>query len=95
MLDVKYIYRSEIKPDNPNEELIENVIFGETFIQPKKTYEYIYKGKLPIEWKIDKKYPVILTKDLEKLMIDELSKSKTISDGRDMAFDITSSSSKN
>ena len=54
-----------VKPDNPNEELIENVIFGETFIQPKKTYEYIYKGKLPIEWKIDKKYPVILTKDLE------------------------------
>ena len=38
-------------------------IMGETFIKPKKTYEYSFDGTLATEWKVDPKYPVVLTPD--------------------------------
>ena len=53
-----------IEPENPNSNFIEENIVGESFIKPKKEYEYYYNGKEnSIEWKIDKKYPIILNKN--------------------------------
>lgn len=58
-----------IKPENPNTEQIEETIIGETFIRPKKEYEYYFNGNAILDWEIDKKYPVIIE-------IDELESNK-------------------
>lgn len=39
---------------NPNPESIEQTIKGETFIKPKKVYEYSFIGTSKGEWKVDK-----------------------------------------
>lgn len=44
--------------ENPNEELIEEVIVGETFIKPKKWFTYYFKGTIQSEWTIDGDYPL-------------------------------------
>jgi hypothetical protein len=41
-------------------EVVDN-IKGETFIKPKKEYEYIYEGILAGSWNIDSKIPVSWT----------------------------------
>ena len=46
---------------NPNDTIVEQTIVGDTFIKPKKTYEYVFKGTVQGDWKVDKKYPVIIT----------------------------------
>ena len=47
-----------------------NWIFGETFIKPKKTYEFIYRGRENADWYIDKKYPVeIIEKDGKRIKL--------------------------
>ena len=43
---------------NPNGELIEQIITGETFIKPKQEYIYSYKGPNFITWDYDKKLPL-------------------------------------
>ena len=48
---------------NPNDAIVEQTIVGDTFIKPKKTYEYIFNGTIQSDWKVDKKYPVILIVD--------------------------------
>lgn len=48
-----------IDPINPNSAEVETMIVGETFIKPKKTYEFSFNGTLIAEWIIDKKYPVV------------------------------------
>ncbi len=48
---------------NPNDIEIEETIVGDTFIKPKKTYEYTFNGSAYQEWKVDKKYPVVLIVD--------------------------------
>ena len=58
-----------VKPENPNTEQIEETIIGETFIKPKKEYEYYFNGNAILDWEIDKKYPVIIE-------IDELEPNK-------------------
>ena len=47
-----------VKPENPNEEIIEATIVGETFIKPKKTYDFTFTGEATANWFIDKKYPI-------------------------------------
>ena len=44
-----------VEPINPNPETIEQTIKGETFIKPKKVYEYQFIGISSGEWKVDKK----------------------------------------
>lgn len=39
------------------------VIIGETFIKPKKTYDFAFDGTLAAEWYVEGKYPVILIPD--------------------------------
>ena len=39
---------------NPNDNLTEKIIVGETFIKPKKEYEYSFTGLDKAEWKVDK-----------------------------------------
>lgn len=39
---------------NPNPDLVERAIEGETFIKPKKVYEYKFTGLENNEWKVDK-----------------------------------------
>ena len=51
------------EPVSPNKEAIEETIIGETFIKPKKTYEFIFNGNLISEWKVDKNIPVRLEQD--------------------------------
>jgi hypothetical protein len=36
---------------------------GETFIKPKKEYEFYFNGGLYLDWEIDKKYPITYTVD--------------------------------
>lgn len=47
-----------IEPINPNKEDVEEMITGETFIKPKKHYNYEYTGKLDDNWVVDKSAPV-------------------------------------
>ena len=51
-----------IEPIDPNtqDEDFDNLIKGETFIKPKITYKYFYRGKEQGQWSIDKKVPVKL-----------------------------------
>ena len=51
------------EPVNPNNKFVEQTIIGETFIKPKKEYEYTYKGGLEGSWTVDEKYPVKLIQD--------------------------------
>ena len=48
---------------NPNDQEIEDTIVGETFIKPKKTYEYVFEGSAYQDWQVDKKYPVTMVID--------------------------------
>ena len=48
------------EPINPNPKKVEETIIGESFIKPKKTYEFTYNGNLEGEWKVDKDVPVKL-----------------------------------
>lgn len=50
---------------NPNPDLVEEKIKGETFIKPKKVYEYHYTGAEKSEWKVDKKGITLEAKDRE------------------------------
>ena len=50
----------EIKDPN-GEEIME--IIGDTFIKPKKSYDYRFDGRTAALWSVDKKYPVKLEYD--------------------------------
>jgi hypothetical protein len=52
-----------LEPENPNEPEIERAIIGDTFIKPKKTYEYKYNGSEDFDWFVEKKYPVVIEED--------------------------------
>lgn len=45
---------------DPNPSIMDNIILGETFIKPKKEYEFIFAGNIVADWIVDKKYPVKL-----------------------------------
>ena len=47
-----------IEPDNPNEENIEDLIIGETFIKPQKYYHYRFNGAIISNWIYDEKLPI-------------------------------------
>ena len=48
------------EPINPNNSFIEDTIVGETFIKPKKEYEYEYIGNLVGKWSVKENYPIKL-----------------------------------
>ena len=50
-----------VKPENPNPPIVEEMIVGETFIKPKKTFTFSYVGSAVANWEVDRKYPVIIT----------------------------------
>ena len=50
-------------PVSPNTSFVEDTIIGETFIKPKKTYEFTYRGNLEGDWSVDKNIPVELQQD--------------------------------
>lgn len=52
-----------VTPENPNDNETENTIVGETFIKPKKTYDYRFEGQGIQNWTVDKKYPVVVVED--------------------------------
>ena len=47
-----------VEPINPNEEEVEEAIVGETFIRPKKKYQYEFTGSLISDWVIDTQLPI-------------------------------------
>lgn len=51
------------EPVNPNSERVEEIIRGETFIKPKRQYEYIYIGNVQGSWSVGKNIPVKLEQD--------------------------------
>ena len=48
------------EPINPNNNFIEDTIIGETFIKPKREYEYEYIGNLVGKWSVKENYPIKL-----------------------------------
>lgn len=57
------------EPINPNNSFIEDTITGETFIKPKKEYEYEYIGNLVGEWSVKENYPIQLIQDGKKVKL--------------------------
>ena len=57
------------EPINPNNSFIEDTIVGETFIKPKKEYEYEYIGNLVGKWSIKENYPIKLIQDGKKVKL--------------------------
>ena len=55
------------EPINPNNSFIEDTIIGETFIKPKREYEYI--GNLIGKWSIKENYPIELIQDGKKVKL--------------------------
>ena len=49
--------------NNPNTDVEESTIIGETFIKVKKTYQYQFNGRDARLWNVDSKYPVKLVYD--------------------------------
>ena len=48
-------------PENPNDTTIDDdLIKGETFIKPKREYEFTYVGNKVGEWSVEKDVPVSL-----------------------------------
>ena len=57
------------EPINPNNSFIENTIVGETFIKPKREYEYEYIGNLAGKWSVKENYPIQLIQDGKKVKL--------------------------
>ena len=57
------------EPINPNNSFIEDTIIGETFIKPKREYEYEYVGNLVGEWSVKENYPIELIQDGKKVKL--------------------------
>ena len=57
------------EPINPNNSFIEDTIVGETFIKPKKEYEYEYIGNLVGKWSVKENYPIELIQDGKKVKL--------------------------
>ena len=57
------------EPINPNNSFIEDTIVGETFIKPKREYEYEYIGNLVGKWSVKENYPIQLIQDGKKIKL--------------------------
>ena len=57
------------EPINPNNSFIEETIIGETFIKPKREYEYEYVGNLVGEWSVKENYPIELIQNGKKVKL--------------------------
>ena len=57
------------EPINPNNSFIEDTIVGETFIKPKREYEYKYIGNLVGKWSVKENYPIELIQDGKKVKL--------------------------
>ena len=57
------------EPINPNNSFIEDTIVGETFIKPKREYEYEYTGNLVGKWSVKENYPIELIQDGKKVKL--------------------------
>ena len=57
------------EPINPNNNFVEDTIVGETFIKPKREYEYEYIGNLVGKWSIKENYPIELIQDGKKVKL--------------------------
>ena len=57
------------EPINPNNSFIEDTIIGETFIKPKREYEYEYIGNLVGKWSVKENYPIELIQNGKKVKL--------------------------
>ena len=57
------------EPINPNNSFVEDTIIGETFIKPKREYEYEYIGNLVGKWTVKENYPIELIQDGKKVKL--------------------------
>ena len=72
-----------VEPTNPNNNFIENVIIGETFIKPKLEYTYTYNGNLQGKWSVADKAPVEIVQNGKEVKIRWL---KTFSGQFDLIY---------
>ena len=56
-----------VNPEVPGQN--EFMIYGETFIKPKKIYEFVYRGREEAEWIIDSKLPIQTKIDGRKIQL--------------------------
>ena len=56
-----------VTPADPNES--QNLIKGETYIKPKKVYEFIYEGEEEAKWIVDTKVPLNATPSGRKISV--------------------------
>lgn len=75
-----------VEPENPNSAEQDATIIGETFIKVKKNYTYTFKGRAIYEWKVDKKYPVILEVSKTDPRVVELKWDSTYSGQFDLYY---------
>jgi hypothetical protein len=55
-----------VKPEDPNPPAVEeHAIIGESFIKPRKTYEFSFQGEVEGTWSVSDKYPIYLEIDPE------------------------------
>ena len=57
------------EPINPNNSFIEDTIVGETFIKPKREYEYEQIGNLVGKWSVKENYPIELIQGGKKVKL--------------------------
>lgn len=52
-----------VKQEDPNDNATNDAIMGDTFIKPKKWYEYDFSGVLRDDWEYDKNLPLVTDVD--------------------------------
>ena len=62
-----------VEPLDPNPEELKGIILGETFIKPKRFYEFTFSGTENNEWFVDRKLPVELQSSEKKVQLKWLS----------------------
>ena len=72
-----------IEPTNPNPDYVADTISGETFIKPKKEYEFTYIGNVEGAWTVDDKVPVELVSNGKVVKLKWL---KTVSGQFDLYY---------
>lgn len=85
-LETGIVGQLKVEPSNPNKDNIEILIEGDTFIKPKKTYTYIYRGLNTSRWFVQKDRPVRYSIDDKDPLIIYLMWDSTYSGEFELTF---------
>lgn len=85
-LETGIVGQLKAKPSSPNQGNVEIWIEGDTFIKPKKTYSYTYKGLNTSNWTVQKDRPVKYSVDANDPLTIYLMWDSTYSGEFDLSF---------